>query len=1202
MATANRKKTIPKNDTNYQALFEFASEGIFIADSEGNYTDVNDIGLKMLGYTREELFKLNLKDLIPAEELESTLKKFSEIQEGKIVLGEHHLICNDGSLLAVEISASILPNGSLLGMVRDITERKRFDAEIKRLNRLYEVISQINQMVVRTNKSEIIFSEACRIAIDHGKFRMAWIGLLEEKSNIIKPIAWSGVEEGYLKEVKIITASDFSEGKGPTGVAIREGKYFTSNNIATDSYMLPWRAEALKRGYHSSISLPIMIQGKTIGAFNIYASETYFFNEKEIQHLLEVTNNIAFALEKIEEEHNRRIAEETLINSLNSFMGLFNSVSEAIYIQNENGQFINVNEGAIKMYGYTHDEFIGNTPEFLSAPGKNDLLHVVELVKKVFTSGNPERFEFWGKRKNGEIFPKEVICNKGKYFGEDVIIATARDMTESKIAKEALKESEEKFRTIFDNASDGILLADAMTRNFVMANKMICNMLGYTYEELLTMSVTDIHPKEDLPFVFNAFDRQIRNEMQVAENLPVKRKDGTVFFADISSSPQIINEKNYLFGVFRDVTERKIAKEALQKSEEKFYSIFENARDPILLLDERSQFIACNKATVKILGAESKEELLPRHPSELSPEYQPDGQLSSIKAEQMIRNGYENGSTQFEWVHKKLDGTPIFMDISLTVIPIDGKNILMVHWRDITIRKQSEEALRLSEERFKSIIELAADGILLGSPKGLIIGANHQICNMTGYSEQELIGTNISFLFSEKELEKSPLRYDLLDLGIVVRNERIVTRKDGSLVHIEMNTKKMPDNTYQAIIRDNTERLKSEELNRKIEKTEYENKVKSKFMANLSHEIRNPLNAIIGLNTTISGTKLDPEQKKYVEAIDISASNLLNILNDILDFSKIEANKSGLNFENIDLQELLQKIVLLYKQKSLEKGIEIQYIISSDIPEFVFSDKNKIQQIITNLFSNAMKFTEKGSVLLSVKLINKEKDNLIIEFSIKDSGIGIQQKDFDKIFQSFTQLDSSTKKLYAGTGLGLSISKNYIEMLGGEISFNSKFGEGSEFKFWLPIKTGTSSVRKKAKSLGTIENFNFNSITPLYILVAEDDGINRLYLINLLKSKGFKVDFAIDGFGVMELYHKNKYDLILMDGQMPRMDGFEAAQKIREFEKQNNAPHTNILTISGYSMNEVGEEFKKSGIDDYIIKPINEYELFEKIKTLVNKK
>src|ERR1035437_2266125 len=225
MSITGKKKTTSNIETDYRAFFEFASDGIFIADKDGNYTDVNEIGLKMLGYTRKELLQLNLKDLNPKEELEFNLKKFSKIHDGEIVSAEQHIICKNGKLLPVEISATVLPNGSILGMVRDIAERKRFDAEIKRLNRVYEVISQINQMVVRTNKSKILFSEACRITIDCGQFRMAWIGLVEEENNIIKPIVWAGVEEGYLKNVKIIPAFNVSKGTGPTGIAIREGKY-----------------------------------------------------------------------------------------------------------------------------------------------------------------------------------------------------------------------------------------------------------------------------------------------------------------------------------------------------------------------------------------------------------------------------------------------------------------------------------------------------------------------------------------------------------------------------------------------------------------------------------------------------------------------------------------------------------------------------------------------------------------------------------------------------------------------------------------------------------------------------------------------------------------------------------------------------------------------------------------------------------------
>ena len=882
------ESALNESEEKFRTIFQSASEGIFIADNQGNYTEVNDTGLKMLGYTKEEILQLNLKDLIPEEELAQTVKTFSKIRNGETVSSEHHLICRDGKLLPVEINASVLPNGSLLGMVRDISDRRQ--AELEK-----DYLLSFNKRLIENSP----------------------IGTLLYK--------------------------------------VSSGQCVLANNAAK-----------------TAIGAPI----EKLLAQNFWEIPSW---------------------------KNSRLLENALIT-----------------IETGKGQ-----------------KFIAH---FRTTFGR----------------------KVW------------IDCQMVSMFmdGEKHLLLMIIDITERMQAEEALKESEEKFRTIFENASDGILIADLEAKRFVMGNKMICRMLGYDCDEIIKLSVADIHPKEDLSKVIEAFEKQLEN-IEIAENIPVKRKDGSIFFADINSCSITINGVNYLLGVFRDNSER----------------------------------------------------------------------------------------------------------------------------------KRAEDSLRSSEDHFKSIIELAADGILLGSAKGVIIGANHKICTITGYSENELVGNNISFLFSAEQLNASPLRYDILDLGIVVRNERIITRKDGAFIPIEMNTKKMPDNTYQAIIRDITERQKSEELKLKIEKSEYENLLKSKFMANLSHEIRNPLNAIIGLNSLIAKTGLTQEQEKFNNAIGISSGNLLNILNDILDFSTIEANKIVLNFSDFNIRYAAEEVMQIYEAKAIAKNITLSLSVSNDIPELFNTDQNKLKQIIINLLGNALKFTAKGAVELIIELRHKEKDNITIEFTVKDTGIGIDQSDFDKIFQSFTQLDSSTTKTYSGTGLGLSICKSYVEMLGGSICFTSILGVGSEFSFGIPLTIG------KSKQIAAVETQGTENPLPkgipgmrINILVAEDDGINRLYLTSFLKSQNFNVDSAGDGFKVLELFNKNKYDIILMDCQMPKMDGFEATRKIREFEKLNNLNHTSIIALSGYNKSEVSQNAGTAKMDDYIIKPINEAELLIKIKDLIKNK
>jgi len=411
-----------------------------------------------------------------------------------------------------------------------------------------------------------------------------------------------------------------------------------------------------------------------------------------------------------------------------------------------------------------------------------------------------------------------------------------------------------------------------------------------------------------------------------------------------------------------------------------------------------------------------------------------------------------------------------------------------------------------------------------------------------------------------------------------------------------MNSKFMTDGYFQSFFRDISERLRTEELKRKFEETEFTSKVKSQFLANLSHEIRNPLNAIIGLTNTLLKTPLSEEQKKYTSSISLSSENLMSILNDILDLSKIEANKVDINLNDFHFKNFINQIIAIYENKSSEQGLQMVLTISDDIPEYINTDSKKLKQILSNLIGNALKFTNQGVIKIAVDTFKLDTKESLLQFSISDTGIGIKKEDFPKIFQSFTQLDSSTKKAYPGTGLGLSISKNYVELLGGKIAFDSEFGKGTTFYFQIPF----NSVEKKQTSLNQKEQKTLALPKEIFILVAEDDAINRMYLSSFMQSQGWKVDIAKNGLEAIEKWEQNKYDIILLDGQMPKMDGFEAAKTIREKEKTNHSK-TPIIAITGYTINEKNEQFVKAQIDDYVIKPINETDLLNKIAKLVRK-
>ncbi|MCF8364161.1 MAG: response regulator [Bacteroidales bacterium] len=361
-------------------------------------------------------------------------------------------------------------------------------------------------------------------------------------------------------------------------------------------------------------------------------------------------------------------------------------------------------------------------------------------------------------------------------------------------------------------------------------------------------------------------------------------------------------------------------------------------------------------------------------------------------------------------------------------------------------------------------------------------------------------------------------------------------------------------------------------------------KYKSEFLANMSHEIRTPINGIIGMSEFLENTKLDQKQAEYVRIVRSSANSLLNLINDILDFSKLEAGKIELEKLDFDLYEHIQDTVKSMIFKADEKGLQLNYVIASDVPRALSGDPTRLRQVLLNLISNALKFTEKGGVTVKTTLLEKRDKESIVKFEVIDTGIGINEEGMQRLFKSFSQVDASTTRNYGGTGLGLVISKSLSEMMGGRISVESRLNVGSNF--WFTVKMGNSDI-KQVERMSIVETeTEDHSMKKLNILLAEDNLVNQKVASLHLEKLGHTVKLANNGISAFEAYKSGDFDLIFMDVQMPEADGYEATGLIRNHEKQNNiAQRIPIIAMTANAMKGDKEKCINAGMDDYISKP-----------------
>lgn len=541
----------------------------------------------------------------------------------------------------------------------------------------------------------------------------------------------------------------------------------------------------------------------------------------------------------------------------------------------------------------------------------------------------------------------------------------------------------------------------------------------------------------------------------------------------------------------------------------------------------------------------------------------------------------------------------------------DSINGILVNYHDITERKRflqelkkSEEQYRLSEASLNKAQNIAHLGSWIWDLDSNTIECSEGMCEIFGIDKNNQSNNLLEeihkvihpedshLLFPSNAMalsDKKPIEYRIVRPDDTIRN---IWSKAGDVVYDDLGNPIF----LTGIAQDITERKIIEDA--KIQ-AEAANNAKSRFLANMSHEIRTPINAIIGFNYLIQKTNLTDVQRDYVEKTILSANNLLGLVNDILDFSKIEANKIVLDSNVFDLYEVLNSVAKIISFSLYEKNLTLKCNIDPKVPKFVKGDAFRLNQVLLNLINNAIKFTEKGEINVAVSLKEKQESNVLLKFVVEDTGIGMSKEQQKKLFNAFSQVDMSTTRKYGGTGLGLSISKNLIELMDGTIKVKSQLGQGSQFIFTARFELQNERDELDLDDLLTIEHTNqlnkddFKILNNIKILLVEDNEINQELAKAILEEYGIIVNIAENGSAAVEIIMQESYDLILMDLQMPVMDGYEAARRIREIDNYKNLP---IIAMSAHALKGIEDEVHIAGMNDYITKPFEVSKMIATIK------
>lgn len=876
---------------------------------------------------------------------------------------------------------------------------------------------------------------------------------------------------------------------------------------------------------------------------------------------------------------------------------LLDLARDAIFIISLEGRISYWNHGAEETYGYDRREAVGKiSHELLRTrfPQPRE-----EIKKKLLREG------YW----EGELVhtardgTQRIVASRWTLEDGDPprVLEINNDITERKKAEKALREREALLAEAQRLGNFGSWELDLETGRLRWSDQLF-RIHGYAPQEFVPTVeklMQSIHP-EDRRLLQEAMERGAKEGEAGDLVLRVVRPDGSVRVT--SSKSEIAFDEDgkpvRVIGTVQDITERKQAEDALREAEARYRALVEQM--PAITytnpLKPGGPSTYISPQIEKILGYSVEE--CKEDPSLLDRALHPDDRERVEAAEAHAEATGEPMSLEYRM--RTRDGREVWVQDELVLVrdeegrPLFWQGILL----DITERKRAEEKLRKSEERYRSILEQIHDVYLETDLKGNFTFFNHALVEALGYTEEELRGMNYLQCTVKRCVPRLRKAFEeVYRTGIPARNLGWeIIRKDGQRRYVESTTSLITDEQgrkvgFRGIIRDVTERKQNErELEEARRAAEEASRAKSEFLANMSHEIRTPMNGVIGMAELLLDTDLTPEQRDYAETIRSSGETLLAVINDILDFSKLESGKVQLETLDFDLYETVEEVTALFATLAHRKDIELAGFVEPDVPARLRGDPFRLRQILTNLISNAVKFTEEGEVFVRASLARESPERVRVRFEVKDTGIGMSQEEISKLFQPFTQADSSTTRRYGGTGLGLTISRRFVEMMGGRIGVESEPGKGSTFWFEVPLERAEESGQQRAIP---------GDLSGARVLIVDDNATNRTILLKQTAAWGLENASAADGRQALAMLGDaaaagRPYDLAILDMQMPGMDGLELARRIKS---EPSLSSTRLVLLTSLVQAGIGAEAEKRGIEAYLTKPVRQSQLYDALAT-----